>query len=79
MTKAIRVATLMLAFSVYTQAGIMQADKTEPPPPPPPATASATQDVTETEALAEGTMQNDLTAAASQVALDVLQSLLTLF
>lgn len=77
MTKAIRVVTLVLLLSVYVQAGIMQTDKTEPPPPPPPAAMSAPQD--ETEMLAEGIMQNDLTAAASQAALATLQSLLTLF
>ncbi|HEY9282051.1 MAG TPA: hypothetical protein VIP46_01225 [Pyrinomonadaceae bacterium] len=78
MTKAIRVATLVLAFSISAHAGIMQTGKTEPPPPPP-ATTSMTQDETEMEALAEGIMQNGLTAAASQAALATLQSLLTLF
>ena len=78
MTKAIRVATLVLALSICAQAGIMQTDKTEPPPPPPPVETSATQD-TETEASAEGIMQYDLTGAVSQATLDVLQSLLILF
>lgn len=80
MTKAIRVATLVLAFSISAHAGIMQTGKTEPPPPPPPATTSMTQGETETETLVEGIIQNDLTAAAaSQAALATLQSLLTLF
>ena len=80
MTKAIRVATLVLALSISAHAGIMQTGKTEPPPPPPPpAETSMLQDETETQSLAEGIMQNDLTAAASQAALATLQSLLTLF
>ena len=79
MTKIIRAATLSLVLSVGAQAGTMQFDKTQPPPPPPPATTSATQNETDTEVLGEGIMQADLTAAASQAALDVLQSLLTLF
>lgn len=79
MTKTIRAMILVLALSVCAQAGVMQFDKTQPPPPPPPATTSMTQDETETEALAEGIIQNDLTAAASQAALATLQSLLTLF
>ena len=74
MTKMIRAAALVLALSVYAQAGIIQADKTEPPPPPPPA---ATQ--SETETSAEGIIQNGLTDAASQAMVDILQSLLTLF
>ena len=79
MTKAIRVMTLVLALSVYAQAGIIQNDKTETSPPPPPAETSATQEETETEASAEGIIQYDLTDAVSQATLDVLQSLLILF
>lgn len=79
MRKAIQVTTLVLAISTYTQAGIMQTGVTAPPPPPPPATQSATQAEAETETSAEGIVQTDLTAAASQAALDVLQSLLSLF
>ena len=79
MPKAIRISTLVLVLSVYAQAGIMQNDKTEPPPPPPPPITSMTQDEAEIETLAEGIMQYDLTAAASQAALATLQSLLTLF
>ena len=77
MTKAIRVATLALLLSVCAQGGVIQTDKTEQPPPPPPAATSATQE--ETEVLAEGIMQTDLTAVASQAAVATLQSLLTLF
>jgi hypothetical protein len=82
MPKLIRATMLALVLSVYAQAGdgIMQGGYTNPPPPPPPpATPSATQGETETEALAEGIIQNDLTAAASQAALATLRSLLTLF
>ena len=76
MAKIIRATTLVLALSAYAQAGIIQYDKNQPPPPPPP---SATQEETESEASAQGIIQYDLTAAASQAALDVLQSLLTLY
>ena len=79
MAKIIRAMALTMALSAYAQAGIIQYDKEQPPPPPPPATTSMTQDETENQALAEGIMQNDLTAAASQAALATLQSLLTLF
>ena len=78
MAKIIRATTLVLALSAYVQARIIQYDKNEPPPPPPPAT-SATQEETESEASAQGTIQYDLTAAARQAALDVLQGLLTLY
>ena len=79
MAKMIRAAVFVVALSVCAQAGTMQFDKTPPPPPPPPAETSMTHDETGTETLAEGTIQNDLTAAASQAALATLQSLLTLF
>lgn len=80
MSKIIRATTLALVLSAYAQAGIIQYDKEQPPPPPPPATtAGVTQDETEIEALAEGTMQFDLVDAASRAALASLQSLLTLF
>lgn len=79
MRKIIRAAMLVLTLSVCSQAGVIQFDKNEPPPPPPPAMTSMTQDETETETLAEGIMQSDLTAAVSQAALATLQSLLSLF
>jgi len=79
MAKIIRATTLVLALSAYVQARIIQYDKNQPPPPPPPATTSATQEETESEASAQGTIQYDLTAAARQAALDVLQGLLTLY
>jgi hypothetical protein len=79
MTKAIRVATFVLALSIYAQAGIMQTGKEDPPPPPPPAAAATTQDGTEAEASPEGETEYDPTAAASQAMLNVLESLLILF
>ena len=79
MAKIIRAAALAMALSAYAQAGIIQYDKNEPPPPPPPATQNATQEGPEEEASAQGIIQYDLTATASQATLDILQSLLTLF
>lgn len=81
MTKVIRAAILTLALSVGVLAGdgIIQNGSPAASPTPPPPPSSMTQDEAEAEASAEGIMQNDLTAAASQAALDVLQSFLTLF
>lgn len=81
MTKAIRAAILMLALSVCAQAGdgIIQNGSPAASPTPTPAPMSMTQGEPETEAVASGIIQNDLTAAVSQAALDVLQSFLTLF
>ncbi|MCA1616222.1 MAG: hypothetical protein LC800_19395 [Acidobacteria bacterium] len=73
MTKLIRAAVFVLALSVCTQAGVMQADKAQPTPSP---TTTATQD--ETEPAADDTVQDDLIVAAREVALSLLRNLLTL-
>ena len=75
MTKLIRAVVFVLALSVCAQAGVMQADKTQPPPPPPPET-SMTQD--ETESAADAMVHNDLAVAAQEIALSLLRNLLTL-
>ena len=82
MSKIIRALALTLALSVYAQAGdgIIQGGTPAASPTPPPA--NATQDEPEVEASAEGIIQNDLndlTAAASQASLGILQSFLALF
>lgn len=81
MTKAIRAAIFMIALSVCAQAGdgIIQNGSPAASPTPTPAPTNMTQGEPETEAAASRIIQNDLTAAASQAALDVLQSFLTLF
>jgi hypothetical protein len=82
MMNVVRAAILMLALAVCAQAGdgiIQNGSPAASPTPPPPPSSNMTQDEPETEVSAEGIIQNDLTAAASQAALDVLQSFLTLF
>ena len=79
MTKVIRAAVLMLTFSVYALAddGIMQNDKNPPPPPPPPPIVAQPNE--EPAPTTDGIMQNDLTTPATQVALSLLQNLLSLY
>ena len=81
MMNAIRAAILMLALSVGALAGdgIIQNGSPAASPTPTPAPTNMTQDEPETEATADGIIQNGLTDAASQAALNVLQSFLTLF
>jgi hypothetical protein len=78
MTKLMRAAVLVLAFSTYALAddGIMQNDKTPPPPPPPPGVTQNTEEPTPTLG---GIMQNDLAGAATEVSLSLLQNLLALY
>jgi hypothetical protein len=79
MTKAIQAAILMFALALGAQAGdgiIQNGSPAASPTPPPPYTM---RDEPETESPADGIIQNDLAAPASQAALDVLQSFLTLF
>jgi hypothetical protein len=77
MTKLIRAAVLVLAFSTYALAdGIMQNDKTPPPPPPPPGVTETSEEPPPT---LDGIMQNDLTVAATEVSLSLLQNLLALY
>ncbi|MFL6231375.1 MAG: hypothetical protein ACJ741_21585 [Pyrinomonadaceae bacterium] len=77
MTKLVRAAVLVLAFSAYAFAddGIMQNDKNPPPPPPP---SGVTQSSEEPVPTLEGIMRNDLTAAA-EVSLSLLQNLVALY
>jgi hypothetical protein len=78
MVKAIRTSALLLLLTCSAQAGIMQ---NEAPAPPPPQPASAVQETTDTsqETSANGYIQNDAPSGLTQVALEVLAVLPSLF
>ena len=81
MLKAIRVSTLILLLACSAQAGYMQNGSPEPPPPPPSQPASAVQEPTDAtdEPTADGYMQNEAPGGLTQIALDVLAALPSLF
>ena len=78
MVKAIRVSALILLLACSAQAGYIQNDAPAPPPPPP---ASAVQEPTDTsqETSANGYIQNDAPSGLTQVVLEVLAVLPSLF
>ncbi len=80
--KAIRALTLALVLAVPASAGIMHTDKASPTPTPVPAAAAMTTDAAD----GEGIIHSDLTSPTSdasdvvaEIALSLLQSVLTLF
>ena len=79
MVKAIRTSALILLLTCSTQAGIMQNEAPAPPPQPQPA--SAVQETTDTsqETSADGYIQNDAPSDLTQVVLEVLAVLPSLF
>jgi hypothetical protein len=78
MKKLIRAALFILVLAVCTPAdGIMQNDRTSPTPTPRPATTNTAQTVTGPEA--EEMTQPDLVAAAREIALRLLETILTLY
>ena len=79
MVKAIRTSALLLLLACSAQAGIMQNDAPKPPPPPQPT--SAVQEPTDTsqEPTANGYMQNDAPSGLTQIALEMLAVLPSLF
>jgi len=79
MLKTIRVSTLVLLLSCSAQAGYMQNGSPEPPPPSQPATAVQEPTDTTQETNAPGVMQNDAPSGLTQIALDVLAVLPSLF
>ena len=80
MVKTIRVSALILVLACSAQAGYIQNDAPAPPPPPS-QPASAVQEPTDTsqETSANGIMQNDAPSGLTQVALEVLAVLPSLF
>ena len=79
MVKAIRTSALLLLLACSAQAGIMQNDAPAPPPPSQPASAVQGPTDTSQETSANGTMQNDEPSGLTQVALEVLAVLPSLF
>lgn len=86
MLKAIRVSTLILLLACSAQAGYMQNGSPEPPPPPPAPPVSAVQEPTnapdETNAngyMQNGYIQNDAPSALTQIALEMLAVMPSLF
>jgi hypothetical protein len=81
MLKTIRVSALILLLACSAQAGYMQTGSPEPPPPPPPQPANSVQELTDTsqETSANGIMQNEAPSALTQIALEVLAVMPSLF
>jgi hypothetical protein len=81
MLKTIRVSALILLLACSAQAGYMQTGSPEPPPPPPSQPANSIQEPTDTsqETSADGYMQNDAPSALTQIALEVLAVMPSLF
>ena len=76
MKELIRIVAFGLVVAAGARAGIMQNDKAAPSPTPAPATSAAQ---IETEPTAEEVTQIDLVAAAQEIALSLLENLLTLY
>ena len=80
MVKAIRTSALILLLACSAQAGIMQNEAPAPPPPSQPAnTVDEPTDATLVEPTANGYMQNGAPSALTQIALEVLAVLPSLF
>ena len=79
MLKTIRVSALILLLACSAQAGYMQNGSPEPPPPS--QLANSIQEPTDTsqETSADGYMQNDAPSALTQIALEVLAVMPSLF
>ena len=79
MGKTIRASALVLLLACSAQAGIMQNDAPAPPPPSQPANSVQELSDTSQETSANGIMQNDAPSALTQIALEVLAVLPSLF
>jgi hypothetical protein len=80
MLKAIRVSTLILLLACSAQAGYMQTGSPQPPPPSQPAsTVNEPTDATVVEPTADGIVQNDAQSSLTQIALEMLAVLPSLF
>ena len=80
MLKTIRVSALILLLACSAQAGYMQNGSPEPPPPPS-QSASAVQEPTDVtnEPTTNGYIQNDAPSGLTQIALEMLAVLPSLF
>jgi hypothetical protein len=77
--KALTASVLVLALSASASAGVMQTGKTDPPPPP---TANGVMQTGATEEEAqtgEATSTPEAADTVAEIALSLLQNILTLF
>jgi hypothetical protein len=79
MLKAARISALVLLLTCSVQAGIMQNEAPAPPPPSQPANSIQEPTDTPQETSANGYMQNDEPSALTQIALEVLAVMPSLF
>jgi hypothetical protein len=79
MVKAIRASALILLLACSTQAGYIQNDAPAPPPSSQPASGEQVPTGATTGPSANGYMQNDASSSLTQIALDVLAVLPSLF
>lgn len=81
MSKTIRTSALVLLLACSAQAGIMQNDAPAPPPPPPSQPANSVQEPTNNlqETSANGYMQTGAPDGLTQIALEMLAVMPSLF
>jgi hypothetical protein len=80
MGKSIRASALVLLLACSAQAGIIQNETPAPPPPSQPAsTVNEPTDATVVEPTADGIVQNDAQSSLTQIALEMLAVLPSLF
>ncbi len=79
MVKAIRVSVLLVLLAFSAQAGIIQNETPAPPPPSQPVSTTPVPTGEGDEPTDDGIMQNEAPSGLTQVALDVLAVLPSLF
>lgn len=79
MLKTIRVSALILLLACSAQAGIIQNEAPAPPPPSQPANFVQEPTDPSQETSANGDMQNDAPSALTQIALEMLAVMPSLF
>lgn len=78
--KALTTSVLVLALTASASAGVMQTGKTDPPPPPPTTNGVMQTGATEEEAqTGEATSTPEAADTVAEIALSLLQNILTLF
>jgi hypothetical protein len=79
MGKTIRTSALVLLLACSAQAGYIQNDAPTPPPPSQPANYIQEPTDTSQQTSADGIMQNEAPSALTQIALEVLAVMPSLF
>ena len=79
MLKAARISALILLLACSARAGYMQSGSPEPPPPSKPASAVGEPTAATEEPTADGNIQSEAAGVLTQVALDMLAALPSLF